>query len=633
MQNRVSKHAKDVSLKLQSASLFVNTCNNVRIINVDLIDSNGTGIVFYNPSGVVHLDMCNFINNSFSVEQPAIGGGGLVIEANDVTAKYNCTVVNSNFVNNTAKSRCISILSQATNPSEYFGRGGGISVVFRGGTANNTLQLIGVKLENNTAQFGGGLFLAFFDSTNGNNVTIEGIEVTKNIAMIEVGILLPPFASGGGISINFAASEVEYPFDNAVEINHGEFISNTAQLGGGLAVDVVYDAYGCVNAGNKFLIENCNFENNEGYQGSSAYFMGTTKQTLLKTTLSFINFTDGHCTHGIINVLPCLGSVFLSHFPLVTIQNSLLFSGNAHSALSLTASSIELLPSTQLQFINNSAINGAALHIVDCSSVIVNDNTSLFFRNNIASNYGGAIYSEACTQITRYCFIRHSNSILDPDQWKINVSFSENQANSHANSIFMDSIQSCVWSKYNKNITFCWKGWSFLSSDSCLDQLRSSPAYITNNGPAKYTVYPGECINLDFTVFDDLGNNITDQTILQVIVLSGAALAISYYEPNCKCYTAPRGCWPESRICEPGEIAIESDCINSPNSHILIHPPNQTHGIVLDLSLKTCDKGTSCGGNSQYPGICSINSDQIQDCIESMKIVVRMTVCLICQCK
>ena len=46
LQNSVGKHA---SLKLQSA-IFVNTCNNVQIINVDLIDSNGTGIVFYNPS-------------------------------------------------------------------------------------------------------------------------------------------------------------------------------------------------------------------------------------------------------------------------------------------------------------------------------------------------------------------------------------------------------------------------------------------------------------------------------------------------------------------------------------------------------------------------------------------------------
>ena len=200
------QRGKHASLKLQSA-IFVNTCNNVQIINVDLIDSNGTGIVFYNPSGVVHLDMCNF---SFSVEQPAIGGGGLVIEANDITAKYNCTVVNSNFIDNTAISRRLSILSRATNPSEYFGLGGGISVVFRGGTANNTVQLTGVKLENNTAQFGGGLFLAFFDGTNGNIVTIDGIEVTNNTAMFEVGILLP-FTSGGGISISFAASQNDNP--------------------------------------------------------------------------------------------------------------------------------------------------------------------------------------------------------------------------------------------------------------------------------------------------------------------------------------------------------------------------------------------------------------------------------------
>ena len=149
-------------------------------------------------------------------------------------------------------------------------------VAFIGGTANNTVQLTGVKLENNTAQFGGGLFLAFFDSTNGNIVTINDIEVSNNTAMLEVGRLLP-FASGGGILIDFAASQIDYPFNNIVEINRGRFISNTAQLGGGLAVDVVYDAYGCVNAGNKLLIDSCNFEKNKGYQGSSAYFLGTSK--------------------------------------------------------------------------------------------------------------------------------------------------------------------------------------------------------------------------------------------------------------------------------------------------------------------------------------------------------------------
>ena len=65
---------------------------------------------------------------------------------------------------------------------------------------------------------------------------------------------------------------------------------------------------------------------------------------------------------------------YLSRFSL-TLNGSLLFSGNTQSALCLTASSIELLSSTQLQFTDNRGVNGAALHVVDCSSVIVNDGT------------------------------------------------------------------------------------------------------------------------------------------------------------------------------------------------------------------------------------------------------------------
>ena len=612
LQNSFSKRTRNGFLRMQSA-IFCSICKNIQLITVHVTESNGTGVVFYNPLGVVNLDMCNFTNNSLSAELAAMlaGGGGLVIEANAITSQFHCTIANSVFANNNAKSRQLSILSQATNPSEYFCLGGGISVVFRGRTANNTVQLTGVKLENNTAQFGGGLFLAFFDSTNGNVVTINGIEVTNNTAMLEVGRLLP-FASGGGILIDFAASQNDYPFNNTVEITRVKFISNTAQLGGGLAVDVVYDAYGCVNAGIKLLIENCNFGKNKGYQGSSAYFLGTSKscQTLLNTTLSFSNFTDGHCA-CIDNALPCLGSVLLSRFSL-TLNGALLFSGNTQSALCLTASSIELLPSTQLQFINNSGFNGAALHVVDCSSVIVNDGTSLYFWNNIATHHGGAIYSEACTQTRGDCFIRHSNSTLDPDQWKINITF-----DILGNSIYVDSIQSCVWPKCNQNATFCWKGWFFVEGDSCLDQLSSGPAYITNNGPAKHTVSPGECINLqDFTVFDDWSNDITNQAILQVDVLSGAIRAISYNEPNCLCNNpiAPDTCFdytPRNRMCKPGEVAIQSDCENNYASHdsqILIHPPKQPYGIVLDLSFKTCDNGTSCMNTSDHPGLC-VKSD------------------------
>ena len=309
------------------------------------------------------------------------------------------------------------------------------------------------------------------------------------------------------------------------------------------------------------------------------------------------------------DVLPCLGSVLLSRFSL-NLKGSLLFSGNTQSALCLTASSIELLPSTQLQFISNRGFNGAALHVVDCSSVIVNDGTSLYFRDNIASNHGGALYSEACTQTRGDCFIRHSNSTLDPDQWKTDVTF-----DILGNSIYVDSIQSCVWPKYNKNTTFCWRGWFFVERDSCLDQLSSGPAYITNNGTAKHTLYPGECINLqDFSVFDDWGKDITNQTILQVSVLSGAARVISY-GPDCTCINpvAPDTCFDDSstlRICKPGEVEVTilshyENNYTSHDSQILIHPPNQPYGIVLDLSFKTCDNyGALHVNTSDHSGFC-----------------------------
>ena len=83
----------------------------------------------------------------------------------------------------------------------------------------------------------------------------------------------------------------------------------------------------------------------------------------------------------------------------------------------------------------------------------------------------------------------------------MDASFSENQANRLGDSICIDSIQSCVWPNHNKSMTFCWKGWSYGEMGSCVNQSRTGPAYLVNNGPTKYTVYPGECISLkDITI-------------------------------------------------------------------------------------------------------------------------------------
>ena len=251
--------------------------------------------------------------------------------------------------------------------------------------------------------------------------------------------------------IELAPTGPDYPSGNTINITSSRFISNAAQIGGGLTITAVYDndACGCINAVIKILIEKCNFENNKAYQGSSVYLEQsvTNTQFLLDTTISSSNFTNGHCHNGLQHKLECSGSVLLKSYQL-TLKGFVIFSGNSLSAFSLRSSSIKLLSSTQLQFINNSAVDGAALHIVDCSSLVVNSGTNLFFKGNTASHRGGAIYFDTCNfeqAGSNDCFIRHSNSTLHPNEWKINVSFIENQAHHLGNSIYLDSIRSCIW--------------------------------------------------------------------------------------------------------------------------------------------------------------------------------------------
>ena len=69
-------------------------CKAIKLVDVQVNGSNGTGIVLYNPMGVVSIDRCLFFNNALSDEQEAMyGGGGLVIEADEVTSQFSCTIL------------------------------------------------------------------------------------------------------------------------------------------------------------------------------------------------------------------------------------------------------------------------------------------------------------------------------------------------------------------------------------------------------------------------------------------------------------------------------------------------------------------------------------------------------------
>ena len=607
IQNRNNECEND--RYLSQVTILFTGCSSIVLSNLHINESNGTGVAVYNAMGKVSIDSCQFSYNGLS-DEGMYGGGGLVIEASEATSQSFCTITNSTFTQNTASSAGL----QWINPCGS-ARGGGISVVLRGEATNNTVQLLNsVRLNSNKAQFGGGLFIAFYGNASGNTVTVDNAEVTENEVVIETD----SSASGGGIYIFFSATGTNRIFGNVVAINSSRIISNEADIGGGISVNLVHNARECSTDSNKLLIENNTFDSNTAFQGSSAYLSqnGKCSQPLLNTTVGSSNFTNGHCGTVLRNRFQigfrCSGNVLVESMQQVTFQSAVIFTGDKQnsyfsiiSALSLRSSSIELSSSAQLQFINNSAVNGAGIHLVGSSSIILNNGSTLLFKNNTASGQGGAIYADTCTLGQNV--VKHSNPTLHPDDWGVNITFIGNQLTSgQANAIYVDSVQSFDDSF---NDTFCWNGWFYINGsgfqENCNSQLRSSPTYVNYTGPFNYTISAGDSLRyrIQLTVYDIWGNDITELDKILIEIINGPAQ--TYYQP--------------STLSSPILVDCSSDYTNQ-SSLLYIHPL-QFPVIRVTIHFHRCDDQVHVPiyRRSYIPALCNTcqSPGRIGDCPSS----------------
>ena len=123
------------------------------------------------------------------------------------------------------------------------------------------------------------------------------------------------------------------------------------------------------------------------------------------------------------------------------------FKSNMGTAIAMTAS--EVIFTGDIIFDNNTATNGGALRFCDSSTMFLNPNTTVIFKNNSATQVGGAIFAqEACLAEPKACFfqpaVKDNTLVTDlSTAFQIILYFINNTAGLAGDAIYGGDIDNC----------------------------------------------------------------------------------------------------------------------------------------------------------------------------------------------
>ena len=237
---------ENFTLKFRCGVYFLD-CSDVIMYDVIVTDGPGTGVMMYDTLGTVTIANSQFIRNRVPTDDvdEVPGGGGVYIEFSyckpnttdfntcspSVQANANYTIINSNFTGNygtTVEQNLTTFISTVGSSHQQFGRGGAVSVFFKGSSENNTINIIDCRIKNNHAIWGGGLLVDVLDSARNNRVVVKRVVFFNNSCPIDA------ITGGGGIRVNYFP-QIESP-RNLIVITDSIYDSNSAYYGGGISV-------------------------------------------------------------------------------------------------------------------------------------------------------------------------------------------------------------------------------------------------------------------------------------------------------------------------------------------------------------------------------------------------------------
>ena len=163
------------------------------------------------------------------------------------------------------------------------------------------------------------------------------------------------------------------------------------------------------------------------------------------------------------------------------ILDNLTFSNNNCTTLYLII--FQLLFKGSVQFINNSAINGAGVYMDNVNFILFDDNAIVQFINNSAEQKGGAMYINLANLF--FFFKEYCNVFENVSDTSI-ISFTNNSAKVAGNSIYFNIPQSCqIITNVNSKHSLLYYTNKFRYSESFYTR---NPPIVTS--PYNITLYP-----------------------------------------------------------------------------------------------------------------------------------------------
>ena len=519
---------ENFTLKFRCGVYFLD-CSDVIMYDVIVTDGPGTGVMMYDTLGIVTIANSQFIRNRVPTDDvdEVPGGGGVYIEFSyckpnttdfntcspSVQANANYTIIDSNFTGNygtTVKRNLTTYISSVGSSHQQFGRGGAVSVFFKGSPEDNTINIIDCHIENNQAVWGGGLLVDVLDNATNNRVVVKRVVFCSNSCPIDAE------TGGGGIRVHYFP-QIESP-RNQINITDSIHDSNSAYFGGGISVSTNREV-GVLTDIDTITFHNCTWQRNVARVGSAVDLSLASFMMIISTghpvtpvfdNCSFIQNSNAY-TRDIVQSVG-LGSLNTDEVPF-TFYNENYFMENDGTALSVLDALIDFKNDSSAVFYRNKGLRGGAIALLGSAVLRVFPNTILQFEENMATDKGGAIYFASLgikdIVILRKCFIQYHNHLISPFEWNATFIFINNTSPNPGHEIYCTTLLPCSGIFISNtfiiapNETFHWNN-TFTYTNDDDDAIATDPAstHVTTD---TLSFAPGQLYNLSLSITDDVG--------------------------------------------------------------------------------------------------------------------------------